>query len=242
MGIDDLRDSLAHYRRLYDAPHPDIAQAMHALGVKHPDRGQRLELTHAALDMTIELFGEEHVTTASRMAELALVHDHLGDYERAAEVGRRAWEIHSKARGESNPGSITILSNLAGSLRQAGDLDRAVEIYEQTHDLRLQTLPEDHLLLAYTAHGLGNTLRELGRLEASARWLEEALRLCQLHESSNEAITRVNLSRTHESAGDLERAIEQQRTALQLYRQFYGADAPATRNAENRLNDLLEVL
>lgn len=239
MGIEDLRAALAGYRRLHDAPHPDIARATHALGIKHPDRDQRLEMTHTALDMTVELFGEDHVTTASRMAELALVHDHLGQFEQAAEVGRRAWRIHSELRDESHPGSITILSNLAGSLREAGHLDRAAQFYEQTHELRVQTLPEDHLLLAFTAHGLGNTLREMGRLAESERWLNEALRLCRLHDSPNEAVTRVNLSRTLEAAGHLERAIEQQRAALALYRQLNGPEAAATRSAQDRLNTLL---
>jgi serine/threonine-protein kinase len=239
-GIEDLDAALARYRQLYSSPHPDIAQAMHALGTKNPDSTRRLDLTHAALDMTIELFDEDDVTTAARMAELALVHDHLGQFEQAADIGRRAWEIHAETRGQTHPGSLTILSNLAGSLREAGDLDGAVEMYERTHQLRQQTLPEDHLLLAYTAHGLGNTLREMGRLDDSERWLAEALRLCQLHDSPNAAITRVNLSRTLEAAGDLARAIEQQRAAVALYRQFNGPDAPATAAAVERLGSLLD--
>jgi len=239
MGIEDLQAALASYQRRNTAPHPDIARAMHALGLKHPDSDRRLDMTHAALDMTIELFGPDHVTTASRMAELALVHDGLGQFKQAAEIGRRAWDIHSRARGESNPGSITILSNLAGSLRQAGELARAVEIYEQTHELRLKTLPEDHLLLAFTAHGLGNTLRELGRLEESERWLREALRLCLKHGSSNEAITRVNLSRTLEAHGRLEQAVAEQRLAAQAFETHRGAESDASRMALARLNELL---
>lgn len=239
LGIEDLQAALAIYQRRNEAPHPDIAQAMHALGIKHPDPDRRLDMTHAALEMTIELFGPDHVTTASRMAELALVHDALGQFEQAAEIGRRAWEIHAAERGESNPASITILSNLAGSLRLAGDLDRAVEIYEQTHDLRLQTLPEDHLLLAFTAHGLGNTLRELGRLEESERWLREALRLCLKHGSGNEAITRVNLSRTLQASGRLEQAVTQQRLAVQAFETHRGAESDASRMAIARLNELL---
>ena len=58
---------------------------MHWLGSNIQTASQRLDLTHAALDMTIELFGEEHATTASRLAGLALVHDGLGHFEQAAE-------------------------------------------------------------------------------------------------------------------------------------------------------------
>lgn len=238
-GIDDLKAALDQYRQLHATPHPDIAQTMHVLGTKHPDRSQRLALTHAALDMTIELFGEEHVTTASRMAELALVHDHLGQHERAAEIGRQAWNLHGRLRGQSHPATLSILSNLAGSLREAGELQQAIAMYEQAHELRVQTLPEDHLLLAYTAHGLGNTLRELGDLDASQRWLNEALRLCLLHESSNEAPTRVNLSKTLEAAGRVDQAIEQQRAAAAAYQRFHGDEAAATIQARQRLEALL---
>jgi eukaryotic-like serine/threonine-protein kinase len=238
-GIDDLQAALDHYRQLHSSPHPDIAQAMHVLGTKHPDRSRRLELTHAALDMTIELFGEEHVTTASRMAELALVHDSLGQYERAAEIGRQAWTLHGRLRGQSHPATLSILSNLAGSLREAGEFQQAIALYEQTHELRVQTLPKDHLLLAYTAHGLGNTLREMGDLDASQRWLNEALRLCLLHDSSNEAPTRVNLSKTLEAAGRIDQAIEQQRAAVTAYQRFHGDEAEATIQARQRLAALL---
>lgn len=241
LGIDNLQTALLFYREQHSDPHPDIAQTMHVLGIKHPDRSQRLELTHAALDMTIELFGEEHVTTASRMAELALVHDYLGQYERAAEIGRQAWELHARLRGHTHPATLTILNNLAGSLREAGELQLAISYYEQLHDLRKQTLPEDHILLAYTAHGLGNAQREMGKLDESVRWLNEALRLCQLHDSSNEAITRVNLSKTLEASGRLDQAIDQQQAAIDAYQRFHGSEAETTTQARERLEALMET-
>ena len=57
-----------------------------------------------------------------------------GTSSRPPKIGRQAWKIHSQVRGETHPGSLTILHNLAGSLRQAGDLDEAVQIYDQLHD------------------------------------------------------------------------------------------------------------
>jgi len=237
-GIEDLQRALAGYRELHVPPHADIARAMHALGIKHPDRSQRLDLTHAALAMTIELYGENHVTSAARMAELALVHDHLGQFEQAADIARQAWEIHAAVRGETHPGSLTILNNLAGSLREAGDLDQAVELYRELHTLRRQTLPEDHLLLAYTAHGLGNTLRELDRLDESERWLREALRLCLLHESGNEAVTRVNLSKTLEADGRIEQAAAEQQRALEAFLGFHGSESVSVEAARGRLEEL----
>ncbi|MCA1779304.1 MAG: serine/threonine-protein kinase [Xanthomonadaceae bacterium] len=237
-GIADLETALGLYRELRAAPHPDIATAMHALGLKHPDSEIRLEMVRAAMEMTLALHGEQHPVTAARLAELALVYDSLGDYRKAAEVGRRAHAAHVEVLGERHPESLTILSNLAGSLREAGQLEQAVEMYRQVHRIRQQTLPQDHLLLAYTAHGLGNTLRQMREYEQSERWLREALRLCLLHDSRNEAVTRVNLSKTLQAAGRTTDALEQQRAALKLYVQINGAGSDAVRAANLRLQQL----
>lgn len=241
-GIDDLEDALALYRQRFDGPTEKVARTLHWLGVKHPETERRLEMTRRALDMTVELHGPRHVITASRTAELALVHDRLEQYDEAIELGRKAHEIYADARGQDHPQTLTILSNLAGSLRMNGQVEDAVDIYRQVHETRTQVLPEDHLLLSFTAHGMGNALRELGRLRESETWLREALRLCLKHGSRNEAVTRVNLSRTLEAADRLDHAVAQQRLALQAFQAHYGPDAAITGEAENRLSSLLSRL
>lgn len=237
-GLRDLETALAHYRAEHGSPHADIARAAHALGLKHPDPDEALALVREAITMTRSLFGQRHELTATRLAELALLHDRLGQFGQAARIGREAHELHAAVRGETHPETLTILANLAGSLRESGELAESASIYERLHELRLKTLPENHLLLAYTAHGLGNTYRELGEYTHSERWLREALRLCLLHDSPNEAITRVNLSRTLEAAGRLDAAREEQRAAVVAYRRHGGAEHPALAQALERLDAL----
>jgi tetratricopeptide (TPR) repeat protein len=128
-----------------------------------------------------------------------------------------------------------MLSNLAGFHREAGNLEQAAALYRELHEIRLRVLPEDHLLLAFTAHGLGNTLRELGDLAESEGWLREALRLCLLHDSRNEAVTRENLARTLAAAGRTEAAVAQQRRAVEAYRTHYGEASDAEGAARERL-------
>jgi tetratricopeptide (TPR) repeat protein len=133
---------------------------------------------------------------------------------------------------------MTMLSNLAGFHREAGNLERAVTLYRDLHQIRQQILPEDHLLLAFTAHGLGNTLRMLGDHSESERWLREALRLCLLHDSRNEAVTRENLARTLEAAGRLPAALGQQRRAVAAYRRHFGESSAAVNTARQRLESM----
>lgn len=237
-GIEDLERALAAYRELYDPPHPDIARTLHALGFKTYSTPRGMRLLTDGLAMTHEVFGARHATTATRMAELALAHDLSGDPGRAAEMGARAHRLHVELRGDTHPDSLAMLSNLAGFHREAGNLERAVGVYRELHTTRLRVLPEDHLLLAYTAHGLGNTLRALGDHGESERWLREALRLCLLHGSRNEAVTRENLARTLAAAGDRDAALAQQRLAVEAYRAHYGEDAGAVEGARERLRDL----
>jgi serine/threonine-protein kinase len=224
-GLVDLQGALDRYRAEHGAEHAEIAKAMHALGLKPPDDATALRLVREASAMTRSLFGEEHQLTATRLAELALLHDRMGQYDQSAGIGRRAYELHRRLQGDTHPETLTILANLAGSLRESGRLSDSAEIYERLHELRRRTLPEDHLLLAFTAHGLGNTYREMGDLVASETWLREALRLCLVHDSPNEAVTRVNLSRTLEARDRLNAAYNEQVAAIDAYRRHRGPDA-----------------
>lgn len=237
-GLADLSRARSMYLQLFTAPHEKIAQATHALGFKLPDPTAAVEMVQQGLEMTRRLMGREHPITAMRMAELALLVDLHGDPARAADIGETAYAIHVQLQGETHPESLTMLNNLASFHREGGNPQRAVELYRRSHELRTQILPENHLLLAFTAHGLGNTLRMMGRFDESERWLREALRLCLLHESRNEAITRENLAKTLLAAGRMEEAIRQQLLAALAFEAHYGSDSQEARNAKTRLAEL----
>ena len=145
-GIADLERALAMYRELFDEPHAKIAKATHALGFKLDDPARRLAMVRNGLEMTRELVGMEHPVYAMRLAELALTHDGDGNDALAARVGERAYSIHVRLQGETHPESITMLNNLAGFHREAGNLQRAAELFRQLHDVRNRVLPEDHAL------------------------------------------------------------------------------------------------
>lgn len=237
-GIADLEHALAIHSSLHSPPDERIARSMHALGFKtyRSDRG--MQLMGDALDMTRTIHGERHANTAARLAEYALAHDLRGDPSRAADLAERAYRIHAELRGRTHPDTLSMLSNLASFYRAAGDLDQSISLYRELHALRARVLPGDHLLLAFTAHGLGNALRETGDHRASERWLREALRLCLAHDSPNEAITRENLARTLAADGQLDAAIEQQRAALDAYRRFMPGDERRLAAARERLDAL----
>jgi len=237
-GVVDLRRARSMYTRLFTAPHEKIAQATHVLGFKLTDPAAAMNMVREGLEMTRRLFGNEHSVTAMRMAELALLYDLHGDPATAAEIGEEAYAIHVRVQGETHSESLTMLNNLAGFHRESGNLERAVALYRRSHQLRAQILPKDHLLLAFTAHGLGNTLRKLGQFDEAERWLREALRLCLLHESRNEGVTRENLARTLAAAGRSEDALDQQRKAVDAYTRHYGYDSEATEQARQRLAEL----
>ena len=238
-GIADMQQALAAYRQLYTPPHPKIAHAMHALGFKTNATEHGMQLLRDALAMTRELLGERHPTTTARMAEYAFAHDLRGNPARAAVLAEPAYAIHAEVRGRTHPDTMTMLGNLAGFHRAAGDFERAVTLYRELHELRQRVLPDDHLLLTIPAHGLGIALRELGQFNESERWLREALRLCQLHNSRNEAITRENLARTLAAAERKDEALAEQRAAVAAYQRHYADDSAVLSKAQQRLESML---
>ena len=117
-----LEQALAEQRRMLGPDHPDALETLHDLGVLLRTTGDRRarEVLEESLDRTRRVHGEEHVRTARALAALGHVSiDHL----------RRAIAIQQRLLPPEHPDRVTSQTELAGHLRESGDLDGARAIY-----------------------------------------------------------------------------------------------------------------
>lgn len=230
--------ALSIWQENHEAPHEDLARALHYLGLTHPDREQGLVYMRDGLEMSRVVLGEEHGMVARRKNDLALQLVDRGELHEAALMMRRASELHARAYGQTHPQTLSMQTNLAGVLQRAGEYEEAIEVFEVTMGQTRLTVDEDAIHMAYLANGLASALRDSGQVEDSEGWFREAVRVTAVNESALEGVARANLASALILLDRTEEAREELKTALLLNETHFGPDHGRTLSVREQLAEL----
>ncbi|MER7679449.1 FxSxx-COOH system tetratricopeptide repeat protein, partial [Streptomyces sp. NPDC096934] len=151
---------------------------------------------------------------------------------------QRLIDARTTQLGEDHPITLATRSDLANAYRSAGDLGRAIPLFEQTLTDSLRVLGEDHpntLIfrnsLAYAYESAGDLGRAIPLFEQT---LTDSLRVLG-EDHPNILISRNNLAGAYQSAGDLGRAIPLLEQTLTDRVRVLGEDHPDTLISRNNL-------
>ncbi|MCF1511698.1 tetratricopeptide repeat protein [Streptomyces glomeratus] len=165
------------------------------------------------------------------------------DYESGQPAGavhhyQRLTEARTTRLGEDHPDTLASRNNLAGAYRAAGDLGRAIPLYEQTLTDSRRVLGEDHPATLISRNNLASAYESAGDLARAIPLYEQNLtdRKRVLGEGHPDTlISRNNLAGGYRAAGDLGRAIPLYEQTLTDSRRVLGEDHPATLTSRNNL-------
>ena len=112
--------------------------------------------------------------------------------------------------GPDHPSTLASRNNLAGAYRDAGRLDEAIALYEQTLEDRSRLLGPDHPDILITRSNLAGAYQAAGRLDEAIALFEQTLE-DSTHilgpDHPDILITRSNLAGAYQAAGRLDEAI-----------------------------------
>ncbi len=178
----DLDEAIERARRAVtlaqDSNSPEVlSRAQTNLGVVYNRAGrlsEAIELLEAVRVDVATRLGEDHPETADMWVRLAGVYEMVGRYQECLEASERAVEIRERHSydamhlGQALMGLAAAHASLhrvdqarAAALRSMAQLDRVIE--------------GDHRLVAIGLNNLGNYADELGRLEESIQYYEQAI-------------------------------------------------------------------
>ncbi|MFT3942450.1 MAG: tetratricopeptide repeat protein [Ancrocorticia sp.] len=140
--------------------------------------------------------------------------------------------------GPDHPDTLALRHNLAGAYQSAGDLARAISLYEQTLTDRERVLEPDHPATLTSRNNLADAYRSAGDLARAIPLFEQTftdfVRVLGSHHPDT-LTSRHNLAYAYQAAGDLARAIPLSEQTLTDREQVLGSDHPDTLASRNNL-------
>lgn len=163
--------ALAIAESSYGPDHPITALQYANLGSllgfylgKHEKARKYLE---KALSIRSRVYGDEHPTTAHSHALLAMQCKAELNETAARTHYEAALKILRKTYGDVHPDTATVLNNLSTTLDLLGDIEAALDCIEETLQIRVKLLGNDHLVTAKTVASVAYLL-EANRRTAEA--------------------------------------------------------------------------
>jgi tetratricopeptide (TPR) repeat protein len=205
--------------------------ALRTLAQLHSDRMQ-LDRARAVYERLLEALegrddGIAQMHRAMALNDKAIVFLRQQRYADAEPLLRRALADQRTLFGTDHPMTRSVVSNLAGSLRQQGRPEAALPFYREAHDGFVRQYGRRHPRSLIARYNLGNCLRDLGRLDEALALQREALRLGE-EELAGNAFTlgnfRLGLGRSELAAGNAATAAELLREAAAQLAEAAGRD------------------
>ena len=140
--------------------------------------------------------------------------------------------------GTDHPSTLTARLNLAGAYREAGRLDEAIELFEQTLTDRTRILGPHHPDTLTSRNNLAGAYQATGRLQDAITLhkqnLEDRIRILGPHHPST-LTSRNNLAGAYRAAGRLDEAITLYERTLTDRTRILGPHHPDTLTSRNNL-------
>ncbi|WP_322750965.1 MULTISPECIES: tetratricopeptide repeat protein, partial [unclassified Frankia] len=146
--------------------HPDGHRLLYQAGTSLLNAGLHTPAVtywHHLADQATRLLGDEHPSTLTARANLAVSYRRAGRTADAITIGERVAADFARLLGEEHPDTLTARANLANSYLRAGRTADAITIGERVAADRERLLGEEHPDTLTARANLANSYRQAGR-------------------------------------------------------------------------------
>ena len=186
---------------------------------------------------------DDPVTRAEAEAAVGRAYGHLGVFDRAEALQRRALATREQALGPTHPSVLRARADLADLLTRDSRLDEAADVLEGPLERGARALGESHPAVSAVRHALGVNLMEQGRFPEAEAALRRAFRDRRRvlgDDHPDVAHSYADLGQLYRRQGHLDRAETAYREAADRYRAHYGPRHPRLAVALNEIGVVLK--
>ncbi|MBK8397957.1 MAG: CHAT domain-containing protein [Leptospiraceae bacterium] len=205
---------------------------------KKGDYNTALKAAETALQLGIEIAGENDPLTATLHSNLGAIFSKKAEYDKAIEYNQKSLTIKIKTLGENHP-SVAISYNNLGSIYDAkGEYDKAIEYYQKDLAISIKSLDENHPNVATSYNNLGEAYRIKGEYDKAIEYNQKSLtiKIKTLGENHpSVAISYNNLGLSFSNKGEYDKAIEYNQKSLTIRLKSLGENHPSVATSYNNL-------
>ena len=204
-----------------------------------------LKAQQRALELSIELVGEEHPSTAGIYQNLATAHYLLGEFQTAISFEKRALDIYLKLFGEEHARIANCYHNLSITQYSLKEFNAALDSVQHALNIRLKLFGEEHASIAGCYHNLSMTQHSLEDFAAALDSVQYALNIrLKLfgEEHASIADCRHTLSIIHYSLEDFNAALDSEHQALNIRLKLYGEEHASTAHSYGEIGAIYSLV
>ncbi len=136
-----------------------------------------LYFNQKALDIQLELLGENDLETASSYYGLGWVHAAKGNVKKSLALNLKSFEIRKAVLGEKHPTTSQSVNMVGWCYRSLADYESALEYYQLALDIRINSLGNNHPNVAHSYSSLASIYANLGNYDKAIFFEEQALKI-----------------------------------------------------------------
>jgi CHAT domain-containing protein/Tfp pilus assembly protein PilF len=195
-------------------------------------------LYEKALQLSLRLYGENNVDTATILNSMAILHLATGKYAAAESVYQRSLKIRETVLPKNHPHIAHSLNNLADLYRIQGRYAEAEPLGQRGLRIREAAHGPNHVEVAQSLNNLAVLYHAQGKYEQAEQSYGRALSIRETvlgKEHVAVADTLNDLANLHVSLVKYGQAEPLYQRSLQIYQQTYGQEHPTVAQALNNL-------
>ncbi len=225
----------------------DTAALYNKVGCVHRNQGQYAQAKERclkALEIRINVLGEEHPGTATSYNDLGVVYADQGQYAEAEKCHRKALDIRRKVMGEEDPYTAMSYNNLGIACHYQGEYAQAEEYYQEALNIRCKAKGENHPDIAMSYNNLGAVYADQGKYAQAETYYEKALdsfRHAWGEEDPTTANSYNNLGNIYKRQGKYAQAEECYQKALCIRRKMLEEERLTTAVRYNNVGTFYEA-
>lgn len=209
-----------------------VAKTYNHLGVLYMtvgDYAQAFNYHQQALNLRLNLWGEQHEKVADSYNNMANCFIQVEDYDQALAAHQLALSIRLNVLGNQHLDVASSYNNIGSCWLQKGVANKALPFYKKALRIRQKALGSKHTKIAQSLLNMGNTFQALGDIEAAIDFYQKALNIekdIYGEQHIQLAGTYNNIGTSFSKKGDYLQALTFYKKALQIQLQTYGNQHP----------------
>ena len=198
-----------------------------------------LEMLKRALQVRINLNGENHEQTSKLYNELGGILSDKGDMKEALTNLRKALDIQLKVCNQPHADTAETRLNIGNVLKMQDDMDGALDEYRLALNIQKQVYRKGHPSTARTHNNMGNVFQAKGEFSTALKEYKKALQI-KVKEHGDDhpstATSHVNIGNLCSKTGDFNEALSAYERALKVYEKVHGSNHPLTLATKENIN------